>query len=145
MLRLCLFVLLIPTALSHANAETAGCYTVFIERTHVSSPQSIKSERLERAKDVRLTSKSATTPWTNENIYQVLPLSSAEAFNYQAAYWQLKRGRLFITWSNNGLSGVEMKLTPTANGFEGTIESFWDVEPLPSSDKRQAILRRRPC
>jgi hypothetical protein len=71
-------------------------------------------------------------------------LTSADAFNYRASYWQLNRERLSITWSSNGLSGVEMMLTPTANGFEGTIESFWDFEPS-TSDRRRAVLTRRPC
>jgi hypothetical protein len=97
-----------------------------------------------RAKDIRLTSEHATTPWARDQIFQVLPLTSADAFNYRASYWQLNRERLSITWSSNGLSGVEMMLTPTANGFEGTIESFWDFEPS-TSDRRRAVLTRRPC
>jgi len=138
------WILLTATSVAHAAADPVGCYSVLVEETNVSSLQSMKPDRLLREKDIRLTSKRAATPWANEQIFQVLPATSADKFTYRASYWQLIGERLVITWSNNGLSGVEMILTPTANGFEGTIENFWDFQPS-TTDRRRAVLQRRPC
>jgi hypothetical protein len=139
------FLFLLTTiVVVHAKADPVGCYAVFVGETSSSSPQSRKPVHLVRVKDIRLTLEHATTPWTGGQIFKVMPLTSADEFTYIASYWQLKRERLSIIWSNNGLSGVEMILTPTSNGFEGTIKNFWDFGPS-TSDERPVVLTRRPC
>lgn len=139
-----LIILLTATVAAHADANPVGCYSVLVGEANVSPPQPMRPEELVRAKDIRLTSASASAPWASGQIFQVLPLSSKDEFTYRASYWQLKRERLSITWSNNGLSGVEMILTPTPNGFAGTIENFWDFEPS-TSDRRRVVLTHRRC
>ena len=138
-------ILLTITVVANAEAGPVGCYSVLVaERNESLASQLTRPEHLARAKDIRLTSKHATTPWAGGEIFQVLPVTTLEKFDYRASYWELKKTGLSITWSNNGLSGVEMTLTSTASGFEGTIESFWDFEPF-TTDKRRAVLTRRPC
>jgi len=138
-------ILLTPTVAAHAGADPVGCYSVvLVGEPNASTSQPMRHEHLVHAKDIHLTSARATLPWAEGRIFQVLPLNSADEFTYRASYWQLERERLSITWTNNGLSGVEMILTPTPNGFAGTIESFWDFEPS-TSDRRRAVLKRRRC
>jgi hypothetical protein len=138
------FILLTTTVAAHVEADPIGCYSVLVGETNASPLQPMRAEHLVRAKDIRLTSARVTTPWAGGQIFQVLPLNPADEFTYRASYWQLKRERLSITWSNNGLSGVEMILAPTPIGFEGTIESFWDFEPS-TSDRRRTVLTRKRC
>jgi hypothetical protein len=137
-------ILLTTTVAAHAEADPVGCYVVLVGETNASTLQPMRPEYLVHAKDIRLTSARATAPWAEGQIFQVLPLNSADQFTYRTSYWQLKRERLSITWSNNGLSGVEMILTRTPDGFAGTIENFWDFEPS-TSDRRRAVLTRRRC
>jgi hypothetical protein len=139
------FLILLTTIVAaHAEADPVGCYVVLVGEANASTAQSMRPEHLVHAKDIRLTSAQATTPWAKGKIFQVLPLNCIDEFTYRASYWQLERERLSITWSNNGLSGVQMILTPTPNGFAGTIDSFWDFEPS-TSDRRRTILTRRRC
>lgn len=136
--------LLTMNVVANARANPVGCYSVLVEEIAPPSVEPMKIRRLVRSKDIRLTSEPATAPWTNSQFFKVLPLAPRNAFNYAASYWELKTERLFITWSNNGLSGVEMDLTPSENGFEGIVQSFWDFQPA-TSDRRRAVLTRMAC
>jgi hypothetical protein len=51
----------------------------------------MRPEHLLHAKDIRLTSARATTPWAKGQIFQVLPLNSTDEFTYRASYWQLEK------------------------------------------------------
>jgi hypothetical protein len=137
-------ILLTTTVSAHAEADPVGCYVVLVGEMNASTAQPMRPQHLVHAKDIRLTSARATTPWAEGQIFQVLPLKSTDEFTYRASYWQLKSERLSITWSNNGLSSVKMILTPAPNGFAGTIESFWDFESS-TSDRRRTVLTRRRC
>jgi hypothetical protein len=138
------FLLLVPCVFAQAKDDVIGCYAVSNAPVHKSSSQSKQSDHLVRAKDIRLSSEPASAPWTNSSEFRVVPVHSSDRFTYSTAYWSLERNMLSITWSSNGLSGVQMKLTPTRTGFDGTIESFWDFAPF-TTDKRQAVLTRQSC
>jgi hypothetical protein len=137
-------ILLTINAVANAKASPVGCYSVFVAEANASPVHLASPEHLVRAKDIRLTSKHATTPWAGGAVFQVLPAASSDKFAYSASYWQVKKDGLSIIWSNTGLAGVEMTLTPTRSGFEGSIENFWDFEPF-TTDKRRAVLTRKPC
>lgn len=115
-------ILLGITVVVHAQAGPVGCYSVVVaEKSETSPSQLRKPEHLVRAKNIRLTSKHTSTPWPSGEMFQVLSATPLDSFAFGASYWQWKKEGLAITWSNNGLSGVEMILKPTASGFEGTI------------------------
>lgn len=139
-----LIFLLGTCLLAQAKDDVIGCYSVLTAAVDESPSQLKQPEHLVRAKDIRLTSEHENAPWTGSSEFRVIPAHSSDRFNYSAAYWALERTTLSITWSSNGLSGVQMTLTPTRNGFEGTVESFWDFPPY-TVDKRQAVLTRRAC
>lgn len=127
-----------------AKDDVAGCYAVLTATVNESPAQLKRPAHFAHEKDIRLTSERENAPWAGSSDFRVAPVSSSERFNYSAAYWALERETISITWSSNGLSGVRMILTPTRNGFEGMVESFWDFPPY-TENKRQAVLTRRPC
>jgi hypothetical protein len=139
-----LIFLLGTCVLAQAKDDVTGCYSVVTAVAGESPSQLKQSAHLVRAKDIRLTSEHENAPWTGSSEFRVIPMNSSDRFNYSTAYWALERMTLLITWSNNGLSGVQMTLTPTKNGFEGTVESFWDFPPY-TVHKRQVVLTRRAC
>ncbi|MFL6710349.1 MAG: hypothetical protein ACJ8HI_19270 [Massilia sp.] len=144
-MRLLLCLMLSATLCAvQAEASPVACYAVFVADTLGLTSPFDASPPLLRAKDIRLTSKPATAPWTGPPSRLVMPANVSEQFDYRAAYWQVDKDVLSITWSNNGLSGVEMRLTPNVAGFEGSIASFWDFAPA-ITDQRRAVLKRRPC
>lgn len=144
-LKILLFGSLLSICLiGQANDNVIGCYAVSIMKSEKLSLQLKSLEHLTRLKDIRLTSEHARTPWKADSAFRVVPAVTSDRFDYAAAYWELEKGKLSITWTNTGLSGVEMNLRSTAGGFEGTIEQFWDFEPF-VTDKRRVILTRRPC
>ncbi|MGO4381061.1 hypothetical protein AB4Z19_22510 [Pseudoduganella sp. RAF19] len=130
--------------LAQAKDDVIGCYSVLIAGRDESLPHTKQSAHLVRAKDIRLTDEHEKAPWAGTSKFRVIPVHSKETFNYSAAYWVAEGKSLSITWSSNGLSGVQMTLTPTRNGFAGTVENFWDFPPY-TEDKRRTVLTRRAC
>lgn len=63
-------ILLATTVVAHAEAGPVGCYSVFVAETNVSPAQPTGPEHLMRAKDIRLTSDRANTPWADVQIYR---------------------------------------------------------------------------
>jgi hypothetical protein len=127
-------VLLAVSIMALAETGPIGCYTV----------QITSKSRVEHAKSLRLTDKPASTPWGNGGGHQVLPAKAGESFNYSAAYWVIRKNDLVLTFSNNGLSGVEVHVHKVKDGFEGVINNFWDFGPS-TTNVRPIKLTRVEC
>jgi hypothetical protein len=120
--------------LAHGNDAVIGCYAV-----HVVSP----SDKIDM-KSVRLTDQAVTFPWSTRGSMRVVPATSTDTFGYSAAYWVRKDDAVVITFTNNGLAGIEIHARPTKVGLQGTMEHFWDAEPF-STDAHEVVLARTAC
>ena len=128
---------------AHAKDSVVGCYSVLIAEPRAPSSKQSRSAHWVHGKNIRLTLEHVTTPWTGDSAFKVVPVVSSDKFDYRGAYWTLEKEDLSIIWSNNGLSGVQMTLSPATNGLKGVIEEFWDF--MPSTNKRRVILTSRSC
>ena len=95
----------------------------------------------EQAKSLRLTDVRALTPWGNGDAKQIVPARSGEQFSYKTAYWRREGGELILTFTNNGLSGTELRVRPTDVGFKGLIQNFMDFEPGIENVRPVALTR----
>jgi hypothetical protein len=134
MKRIFIILLFAQSTLVYANDEAIGCYVV-----QVASP----SGKVE-AKSLQLTSEPANPPWGVAGGMRVLPANPKDKFNYSAVYWVRENGSVVVTFSNNGLSGVQIRARESGSGFQGTIEHFWDTEPS-VTESHKVVLARQPC
>lgn len=130
-----LFLLLISVG-SHARENVVGCYSV--QATVNSKGVAARIDE----KSIRLTSTASSTPWSGK-VFQVVPAVASEHISYHSAFWFEDKAKVVVTFSDNGLSGVRLTLHHSPEGFEGTMERYWDFQN--PTDERKVSLRRKPC
>lgn len=141
-----LFAALLLAAVSaHASDNTVGCYDVLMSPVDKPGVQAKQDKAWIHAKPIHLTSQKVWHPWTG-SVFQVVPAVPTDLFDYRNAYWKREKDQISIIWSNTGLTGAEMTLSPSPGGFEGVFREFWDVvTDTLTPAQRRVILKRRPC
>lgn len=133
-------IAIIPLLLTSCPAvdreNIVGCYAVF---EHVVT-HNVTNRVVE--KSIRLTSRPSSSPWS-EGGFEVVPAIATEDIAYHSLFWREENKRLLVTFSNTGLSGLRMTLRDSFDGFEGTIERYWDFQE--PTDVHAISLTRKSC
>ncbi|MYM67075.1 hypothetical protein GTP45_09565 [Pseudoduganella sp. FT55W] len=125
------FLVVLASAAVQAVERPIGCFAVQIS----------EKSGVEQAKSLRLTDVSVSTPWGNGGANKVVPARAGERFQYAAAYWIVEGNDLILTFTNNGLSGIEFRVRSTEKGYKGVIQNFSDFGPGVDNARPVTLIR----